>query len=504
MSAGTRPESPPATRSADGRAISATLIATAMVGALVAGLGVPTIPTIGELFDTSLVRAQWTVSIPLVVGIVSIPLLARLAELYGRRRILIVTLALIALGGVTSALAHSLPQVLFGRALQGTGYAIIPIAAGLARQHLHGRRLDVAIAMISTSLLVGVGLSSPIVGVLIDVAGLEYAFLGAACVTVLVAVAVMIWVPPNRPTGGHARLDWLGAALVMSGLAVLMLAVEEAARPGSPWAGTAGLAIAGVVLLVAWTWHELRTDDPLIDLQVTVGNGVWIVSVTGTLTGLTMFAGITALNIMLQRPAGEGGLGLTVLGCGIVLLPMSLSGFAATSAVARLSGRVEPAWIMGIGFTAITTGYLLVASFHDEPWHFSAITVLLGSGVGMAYSVHYRIIAERLTPSRIVSATGANHLLRLIGGAVGSTLAAVVLTIGGARGSADGSDFTLVAAVGCVSSTLAMAMVVGWARSERARRAPSRPRSGGTRPRLGQWIGQDPDRGRVGRRGPES
>lgn len=460
-------------RSADSRAVSATLIATAMVGALVAGLGVPTIPTISEQFDASLVRAQWTVSIPLVVGIVSIPLLARLAELYGRRRILLAALLLIGLGGVTSALADSLTQVLCGRALQGAGYAIIPIAAGLARQHLEGRRLDLAVAMISTSLLVGVGLSNPVVGVLIDVARLEYAFLAAASAAVLVAVAVTIWVPAHRPSSARARLDWIGAGLVMAALTVLMLAVEEVARPGALWTHTVGLAMVSVVLLGAWTWHELRTEDPLIDLRVTIGNGVWIVSITGGLTGLTMFAGITALNILLQRPSGEAdGLGLTVLQCGIVLLPLSLSGFAATSVVTRLRNRLDPAWIMSIGFSAITAGYILLAFFHTEPWQVSAITVLLGSGVGMAYAVHYRILAERLALSRIVSVTGANHLLRLIGGAIGSTLAAVVLTIGGSSsGGAGGSDFTLVASAGCVSA-VALATVAGWARSERARRAP--------------------------------
>lgn len=429
----------------------------------------PTIPTLSAEFGTSLVHAQWTVSIPLLVGVVSIPLLSRLAELRGRRVVLIVTLTVIAIGGVVSATANSLTQVLCGRALQGFGYAIIPISAGLARQHLHGRRRDFAVAMISTSLLVGVGLSNPTVGLVIDLSSIEYAFVASAAATALVAVAVGIWIPRHAPTGPRARLDWAGAILIMGALALIMVAIEEFARPGSPWGYAVALAAAGAVLLAIWVRHEMHAEDPLVDLRLTTGRGVWIVSVTGALTGLAMFTGMTALNILLQRPTTQDeGIGLTVFQCGLVLLPLSLAGFLTTAIARPLQDRVGPAWIISSGFVLICSGYVLLALFHERPWHLSTITAILGLGVGVIYSVHYRIIVERVTLERVVSATGANHLLRLLGGALGSTVAAVILTLG----EPVRSPFTLIAVTGCTATTLALVTTVAWARSERHRLSP--------------------------------
>lgn len=452
------------------RRVSATLIATALVGALVAGLGMPTIPTVAAEFETTLVRAQWTVSVPLLVGVVSIPLLSRLAELRGRRSVLIVTLVLIAAGGAVSASAQTLAQVLGGRALQGFGYAIIPIAAGLARQHLAARRRDFAVAMISTSLLIGVGLSNPAVGLMIDVASLDHAFVASIAAALLVAAAVAVWVPAHSPAGPREQLDWAGAVLVMAALALIMIAIEESAAPDTPWARTVTLAVTGVALFATWVVHELRTGDPLVDLRLTTGQGVWIVSVTGALTGLAMFAGMTALNVLLQRPESQAeGLGLSVFQCGLVLLPLSVAGFLASSASRPLQALLSPAWILATGFAIIFTGYLLLSIFHTHLWQFSAITALLGTGVGVIYSVHYRIIVERVVLARVVSATGANHLLRLLGGALGSTIAAVALT----AERSESSSFTRVTAVGCGATLLALAAVLGWARAESHRRGSS-------------------------------
>src|SRR4051794_17038428 len=167
---------------------------TTLVASIVSSLGAPLIPSIAEHFHTSLSSAQWSLTVALLVGAVSAPVMGRLGDGPRRRATLIGGLAVVTGGGVLAAVAPGLGLLVVGRAMQGVGLGLVPLAMATARDSLPEARVAPMIALLSVSGGAGAGAGYPISGVLAEAAGLSGAFwFGAAvCAVALVCVTVAL------------------------------------------------------------------------------------------------------------------------------------------------------------------------------------------------------------------------------------------------------------------------------------------------------------------------
>jgi MFS family permease len=140
------------------RAFVPTLVFIGLVISIVSSLGAPLVPDIARELGTSLGSAQWSLTATLLVGAVSTPLLGRLGDGPHRRRVTLVVLAIVTVGGVLAAVADGLPLLVAGRAMQGAGLALLPLAMAEARDHLGELRSPRVIATLSVTAAAGVGL----------------------------------------------------------------------------------------------------------------------------------------------------------------------------------------------------------------------------------------------------------------------------------------------------------------------------------------------------------
>ena len=123
---------------ASDRRLAGCLILAALCGAIVSGFGTPLIPEVARVHDVSLEAAQWALTVTLVVGAVTTPVVSRIGDGRRRRLVLVLSLAAVALGGVVAAAVGTFPGLLAGQALQGLGYGFIPLTIGVAREYLEG------------------------------------------------------------------------------------------------------------------------------------------------------------------------------------------------------------------------------------------------------------------------------------------------------------------------------------------------------------------------------
>lgn len=451
------PEAP-----ARARGLIACLSFAALTGSVVAGLGNPIVLTVATERHVSLPAAQWTLIITLLVGVVAIPVVSRVADGRLRRQVLIVAVLVVAAGSLVGAVVPRFAGLLTGRALQGLGYALVPLTISVARERLRGPVLDRTLGVLSTSVAVGVGIGNPISGLCVLLAGYRSAFGFAFLVSA--AGAVWLWrrIPPSDAAVRPVRVDVPGAVLLGTGLGAVLLAIARADVWGWSSAPVLGVGLGGAALLAAWTAVELRVPAPLVDLRLACARGVLGANLAALLLGVTLFGGMSAVVLLIQRPPSDGvGFGYSVFVTGLLAMPMALATLVSPPVARALARRVGEQVVLPLGATMAAAAFATFAVLHDHTWHIALAMALMGVGVGISYSAMPLVIVARTPPERTASATGANQVLRLMGGSVGAAVVAAVLAAHTAPGAQPAEAGYVVAAL-VVSSVGLLAAVASW------------------------------------------
>ncbi|MGW0767603.1 MFS transporter [Streptomyces sp. NPDC002676] len=398
-----------------------------MLVAVVSSLGAPLVPTIAAADHVSLSDAQWSLTVTLLVGAVATPAMGRLGDGPHRRRVILGALGTVLTGSVLAALPLGFVWLIAGRAMQGVGLGLTPLAIATARDALPAGRARPAVAMLSITTVAGVGLGYPVTGLIAQSFGVRggFWFGAAAAALVLVCAAVVL---PQAPRRARARLDLPGALLLGAALAGLQLTLSEGEVWG--WASVQLVALAAAALLLAALWirHELRTQHPLVDLRLVRDRTMLIANATGLAAGVGMYLLMSLVTRFVQTPAGAGyGFGASVVVAGLVLLPFSLACVAAGRAAPLLARRVSPALVLTVG---CLVGLAAVASFalaHDQLWELFGVMGVAGFGVGLLFAVLPGMITTCVPAHETGSAMSFNQVLRYVGFSTGSVLSATVL-----------------------------------------------------------------------------
>jgi MFS family permease len=193
------------------------LAAAGIVASLMQALVVPLVPELPELLGTSASNASWAITATLLAGAVATPVVGRLGDLYGKRRMLLVSLFVLVAGSVICALADSLVPVVIGRALQGTSMGIIALGISIMRDAIPPERLGSGMALMSSSLGIGAALGIPGAALVAENADWHALFWASAGLGLL--VALLVWrIVPASPTRPGGRFDAIGAPRVATGV----------------------------------------------------------------------------------------------------------------------------------------------------------------------------------------------------------------------------------------------------------------------------------------------
>ncbi|MDR8410409.1 MFS transporter [Nonomuraea sp. 3-1Str] len=430
------------------------------VGTLQMTAVVPMLPVLQRELHAPLTSVSWVLTASLLSGAVTIPLLSRLGDLYGRRPVAVATLLLLVAGSVMAALAGTLSVVIAGRALQGVSAALLPLAMGIARQKVTRDRLPTAIGVLSAMIGVGSGAGMILAGL----AGGGYqalfwtlAGLGAAGV-----VLIMLFVREPVRLQAAGRPDYAGAALVASWLVCLLLAVSKGAAWGWTSAGTLGLLAASVVLFALWVLSARRAVSPLIEIPMLLHRGTVGATVASLLLGFALFGTITTLSSVAQ-----GRLGASVLQVGLYLLPAALLMLTVSLLAGRLMRRFAAASLVGAGSVVVAVAALWLSVLHGSPASLYGASAVLGVGIGLGYAALGTMAVEHVEPARTAAAGGVNSLVRVVGSSLAGAVTGAVLSGAGA-----GWSFAVSAMAALVSAIFGFVQgVYGARRAEDVRGA---------------------------------
>lgn len=456
----------PAGEAPRARLFVVVLATCGLVAAFMQTLVIPLIPAFPRLLDASPADASWVVTVTLVAGAVVMPVSGRLGDLYGKRRMLLISLGFLVAGSVLSALTSSLALMVAGRGLQGCAMGAIPLGISIMRDELPPARVGAAISVMSSTLGVGGAIGLPVAALVAEKADWHVLFWMSAGLG-LVCGLLIVLVVPESPVRTPAPFDYLGTVGLSAGLICLLLPVIKGAEWGWSSGRTLGFAGAAVAILLVWGAYQLRRRDPLVDLRVSARRPVLFTNLASIMVGFALYSMALSFPQLLQAPSSTGyGLGLTMVQAGLCLAPNGLVMMMLSPVSARLIARYGPRATLMTGAIIIAAGYGFATVLMDNAFELITASVIIGGGVGIAYAAMPALIMGSVPISETASANGLNSLMRSVGTATSSAvmatmLAQLAITVGGVSvPSAKGFQVSFVVAAAAALLGLALTAFV--------------------------------------------
>jgi EmrB/QacA subfamily drug resistance transporter len=360
---------------------------------------------------------SWVVSSFLVAATVTVPLYGKLSDLYGRRRMFVVSISIFLLGSLLCGLAQSMGQLIAFRALQGVGAGgLLPLAqaaiADLFSPRERGRYQGYIGSMWATAAVAG-----PLVGgTLTDAASWRWIFfinLPLGAIALVVVVRTMVAPAQVR----EHRVDWLGAGVLSVAITCLLLACTWGGTT-YPWGSPEVLVtgVGGLVLAVVFVAIERRVAEPLVPLTL-FRERIFSVSTAG---GFVIGAIIFAVSIYVPV-FSQGVQEISATSSGVVLIPFSLGWVAAATVTGQLISRTGRYRLFPIaGSVFILTGLVLLALLRlgSPPVAVAVILVVTGIGMGMTFQPYIIATQNAVAVSNLGIATATIQFFRSMGGSL--------------------------------------------------------------------------------------
>ena len=402
-------------------ALDQTIVSTALP-TIVADLG-------------GLEHLSWVVTAYILASTVAAPLYGKMGDLYGRRRMVFISVTIFLAGSILCGLAQSMTTLILFRALQGLGggglfVLALSVVGDIIPPRQRGRIQGVFAAAFSVASVVG-----PLIGGwFVEAASWHWIFFFNIPVGLL---AIVIFAASFKPTGERTRrrIDWAGAAALSAALAALTLATSLG---GSSYGWTSpmilGLGALAALATAGFVWIESRAAEPILPLKLFRSNVFTVTSGLGFITGAAMLGAVTFLPVYLQIAQG-----VSPTMSGLLLIPLTAGILTASLTAGRWMGRTgRYARLPVIGLSLLTAGLLLLTQLSADTalWLFAGMIAVAGLGLGLVFPVVTTAVQNAVPFSDLGSATAAGVMFRQIGGSLAVALFGTVFAARLAAGAA--------------------------------------------------------------------
>ncbi len=433
---------------------------------------IPGVPVIQKDFSTTPTIASWITSAFLVVGSAAAPLFGRLGDKYGKKRMVLVSLAFYTTGVGAAGFSPSIYFLILSRAVQGLGFAIAPLSLAIITDTYPREKVAPAQGIISATFSIGAAAGLVVGSYVVQEFGWQYAFHSAFVLSVILLLLVWRVIRRDSPTRG-GRVDYLGATVLMTGVSLLLVFATEG--PSLGWLGAAELAllVPGIVLAASFFVIERGRPEPLIRLNLLRVRNVLVGNLLGIISGMVMFLLFFAVVYYAELPV-PFGLGVGIIAAGLIMAPATLAMLAIGPFVGRAVSRFGPKPVLFASGLVMIAGMVLFILNRSSSA--DVVVDMIFSLVGVVCTIIpiVNMVSMSLPAETMAVGLGINTMLRNLGGAVGPVVATVVMASFTAQSAVTGQGvpasglpsaiaFDLIFAIGIVLSML----VIGLASASR-------------------------------------
>jgi EmrB/QacA subfamily drug resistance transporter len=366
----------------------------------------------------------------------------RMADLLGRRRILMVGLSLFALASLAGGLAQDDIQLVIARAVQGLGAALMsPAALSLVTtMFTEGAERNKALGIWGAVAGSGGAAGVLLGGVLTEALSWEWVLFVNVPIGLGVALLVPRWITESRNDSAHRSFDLAGAVTVTAGLAILVYGVVDAVDAG--WGSTQTVVLLSVaaLLLASFVAIESRTKAPLMPLGIFRLRTLSGSNVVGLLIGMALFSMFFFISLYMQRV-----LGMDALEAGLAYLPLALTIIVSAGVASQLVTKLGFKPVLILGLALVTLGLLWFSQVSPGGSYVGDVlfpSIIAGAGLGFSF-VPVTIGAVAGTkPHEAGLASGLINTSQQVGGALGVAILSSVAFSGMPANTTDAAQLT--------------------------------------------------------------
>ncbi|MBA2267463.1 MAG: MFS transporter [Nitrosopumilus sp.] len=431
---------------------------------------IPAIPTLINDFDVSYGLSSWILTSYLIAGAVMTPIAGKLSDIYGRKKILIIIMAIYTVGVSLGGFAGDFLTMIIARTIQGIGLGMFPIAFSIIRDQFPRERISITTGIITSMFAAGSVIGLSVGALIIHEFGWKMTFFTIIPISIMLLLMIRKYIHvsdnnnleekteiqnqqtklqnnptnkiPNKKLVIYSQIDIKGSILLaitivsfLLSLTYLQTSPDETASnlsgdvitsPYSSLEQIAPFLAIGATSLFFFVYLERRIKYPLIDFKIFLRPPILLSNMIIMIVGLSMFMIFQTIPILVQSPEPIG-FGENAINTGKIQLPFAivLLIFGPTSGfiISKL-GSIKPI-ILGTVLTA--TGFSMLLLFHSTEISISIGLAVLSTGLSLA-SVGAVNVTLLATPIEFTGVTmGISTMLRIVGSSIGPALAAMYM-----------------------------------------------------------------------------
>lgn len=376
-------------------------------------------------FHISAATAQWLTTGYLLVNGILIPITAYFMQRFTTRQLFQSSMLIFLAGTIVSALAVNFPVLLTGRMIQAAGAGIImPLLTNVIFTLFPANKRGAAMGMVGFAIIFAPAIGPTLAGYILENFDWELMFYGMIPLALLVIICGFIYLK-NVSEQVAAKVDLISVTLSTIGFGTLLYGFSRAGSEG--WSSSEVLVsiVVGIIALGLFTWRQLTSSNPLLDLRAFKYNMFSLTTVINIAVTMVMYADMMLLPLYLQSARGY-----TALESGLLLLPGALVMGFLMPVTGKLFDRYGAKWlsIIGLIITIITTiGFI---DLTDSTSYMYLVLMSTGRRIGMALMLMPIQTAglNQLPANLIAHGTAISNTIRQVAGAVGTSLLVTIMT----------------------------------------------------------------------------
>ena len=418
------------------------------------GMLTPSLPTIQQEFGVSYGQTTLILSSYIVVGVALSPVVGKLGDIYGKKRLLAVVLGLYAVCVSVTGFSPTFAFMVGARAFQGIGLTIFPLGMSLVREEFPRDMIPRAQGLLSAMFGAGFAVSIPLGGWVANSYGWRTTYHTAIPFVAALAILIFLVVRESHYRRPETKVDYFGAALLGTSLACVVLGLSEGPTWGWTSVLTVGFLALGVVLLGPLFWYEgwyrSHGGEAILDLRLLRQRNVAVTNVVGLVAGVGMYLAMISLIFLFRSPGPSGGYGLSTFGAALSIVPLALGMLVFAALAGVLVSRVGTRPMTALG-SAVTAGaFLLLIPPHPYATML-ALEFGIGAGIGIVNAGVINLLVLTVDPRDMGLATSLSSVFRNMGSSLGAPLSGSLLT-----------TFTLVVVTPLGSTSLPSFLAFQW------------------------------------------
>jgi MFS family permease len=430
------------------KTLLAILAALAFMVVYVETMVVPGFVVFQKFFDyPPIPTVAWILSAYLVVGTVATPIFGKLGDLYGKRPMLIIVVAVytaaVSVAGFTPNIASDLGisrlnaiYLLIGaRAIQGVGMAMFPLAFAMIGDAFPPKEVGPAQGLVSAMFAAGAAAGLFGGSYLTYTYGWQDTYHTVIPLAILLLILV-IWRVPSFAVRSARKLDLPGVSLLGIMLTTFLVALSEGGAWG--WTNSSAFHLGGVPLgvpelfgvsalaLIGFVLWEPRSAYPVVDFKRLAERNIAISNIIGVFTGTSMFLYFVAITYEMQEPSV--GLGLTVLQFGEAAVPSAIAALLLAPVAGRWVSSNGPRPVMLLSSAITCLCGLALVTFHQFVWEFILIAIPMQVSLTWVFIAMTNVIILASRREEIGIQTGMNATFRTLGQSLGPVVGSAIFS----------------------------------------------------------------------------